>query len=238
MPVIFRPGRTVKACARMPTPPVRPVNSQDAGHGTGPRLRYAGFLSEPAGHWTATPSATEEGSVDELLTATDLDQWSPTLQARAHLPSLIRATVMASVAPDSIRFPAAEGVEAEPGFDAQIEVAGGAPPYVPAGRSVWEIGTGSDIGRKASSDYRKRTARMPATQRAAAAFVFVTSRRWPGKDAWVARRVARGDWAAVRAYDADDLALWLESAPGVRARFSEPPALWPHAADPLGSRLA
>lgn len=170
--------------------------------------------------------------MDELLTATDLDQWSPTQQARAHLPSLIRATVMASVAPDSIRFPAAEGVD-EPGFDALIEVAGGAPPYVPAGRSVWEIGTGGDIGRKAGSDYLKRTRAIPAAQRRAATFVFVTSRRWPGKDAWVERRVARGDWAAVQAYDAADLALWLETVPGVRARFSELLGRQPYGLTPL-----
>ncbi len=47
--------------------------------------------------------------MDELLTDTDLDEWSQTLHARGHLPSLVRAAVMATDAPDSITFPASLG---------------------------------------------------------------------------------------------------------------------------------
>jgi hypothetical protein len=169
--------------------------------------------------------------VDELITATDLDAWSRSRQAQGHLPSLIRAAVMGTVAPESIRFPAAEGV-GRPGFDGLVEVIGGAPPYVPDGLSVWEVGTGADPAGKAGTDYTKRTRQLAPEQRAHATFVFVTSRVWEHAEAW-AQRKAGGGWRAVRALDADALALWLETLPGVRARFSEVLGRQPYGVTPL-----
>ena len=45
-----------------------------------------------------------------------------------------------------------------------------------------------------------------------ATFVFVTSRRWPGKREWTNERREEGPWADVWACDADDLVAWLEQA--------------------------
>ena len=58
---------------------------------------------------------------------------------------------MATVRPDWIRMPAAEGV-ALAGLDGVVSVSGGAPPYVPAGDSVWELGTNEAKRKKAVDD--------------------------------------------------------------------------------------
>lgn len=151
----------------------------------------------------------------KLITATDLDQWSARRDAQGHLPTLVRRLIMATVVPSSIRVAAAEGV-GSPGFDGVVEVVGGAPPYIPPGKSVWELGTGQSPGRKAAADYRKRTNRTRADERASRTFVFVTSRRWDKAEAWARRKADSSDgWAGVAALDAEDLATWLETFPGI-----------------------
>src|SRR5205807_2107547 len=57
--------------------------------------------------------------------------------------------------------------------------------------------------------------------RSGAVFVFGTPRRWPAKSTWVVSKRAQGNWADVRAYDADDLEQWLEQAPAVALQFAE-----------------
>jgi hypothetical protein len=86
------------------------------------------------------------------VTATDLDEWSGRRDAQAHLPTLVRRLIMPTVAPHSVHIAAAEGI-GSPGFDGVLEVVDGAPPFVPAGRSVWEFGTGKHPDRKAAGDY-------------------------------------------------------------------------------------
>ena len=88
------------------------------------------------------------------ITSTDLDEWSRRKDSEAHLPTLVRRLIMATVRPDWIRMPAAEGV-ALAGLDGVVSVSGGAPPYVPAGDSVWELGTNEAKRKKAVEDYRE-----------------------------------------------------------------------------------
>src|SRR5450759_536000 len=123
----------------------------------------------------------------ELLTATDLEQWSEHNDSREHLPTLVRRLILATAAPDSLRMPAAEGVGL-PGLDGKVICPAGAPPFVPAGTSVWEMGTGNDPRAKAQSDYRTRLANFAREQRTTCVFVFVTSRRWPAAQGWIDRR--------------------------------------------------
>lgn len=59
---------------------------------------------------------------------------------------------------------------------------------VPAGRSVWEAGTDHNPKGKADKDYAKRLAQVPAGERAATTFVFVTSRVWTGATDWARPR--------------------------------------------------
>lgn len=152
----------------------------------------------------------------EQVTATDLDDWSGRRDAQAHLPTLVRRLILATVVPSAIRIAAAEGISS-PRFDGTVEVLGGAPPYVPAGRSVWEMGTGKASESKATEDYKKRTQQTSSAERSTTTFVFVTSRPWAGAQAWARNNASSSDgWADVVALDAQDLATWLEMRPGVR----------------------
>jgi hypothetical protein len=160
-------------------------------------------------------ASANRGEIVELLTATDLDDWSGRRDAQAHLPTLVRRLIMATVIPNSVRISAAEGV-GSPGFDGVLEVPVGAAPFVPAGRSVWEMGTGRSPERKAAADYKKRTDETPAVERSTTTFVFVSSRPWDGAPAWAKSKNESSDgWANVLALDAQDLATWLETCPGV-----------------------
>lgn len=148
------------------------------------------------------------------LTSTDLHNWSSERDAEGHLPTLVRRLIMATTTPQEIRVPAAEGVRL-PGFDGRLWTASASPPYVPAGHSVWELGVGADPAAKADADYAKRTSQVGAEERAETAYVAVTSRRWPDAHEWAKRKQAGVGWARVYAFDAEDLATWLESCPGV-----------------------
>ncbi|TDC41536.1 hypothetical protein [Micromonospora sp. KC213] len=151
----------------------------------------------------------------ELLTATDLEQWSERNDSREHLPTLVRRLILAVTAPETLRMPAAEAVGL-PGLDGEVTSPPGAPPFVPPGRSVWELGTGRDPQDKAQRDYRKRVDGSTRDERAGVVFVFVTSRRWPDSQDWVDRRTEDDDgWAGIRVLDAEDLAAWLTLCPGV-----------------------
>jgi hypothetical protein len=151
----------------------------------------------------------------ELLTGTDLEQWSERNDSREHLPTLVRRLILAVAAPETLRMPAAEGVGL-PGLDGEVTSPSGAPPFLPPGRSVWEMGTNRDPQDKAQRDYRKRVNGSTRDERAGVVFVFVTSRRWPDSQDWVDRRTADDDgWADIRVLDAEDLAAWLALCPGV-----------------------
>jgi hypothetical protein len=153
-------------------------------------------------------------------TGTDLDQWSARFEARHHLPTLVRRLILATATPNSLRMAAAEAVS-EPGFDGILELDAPAGPFMPQGRSVWELGAGNDPARKAASDYSTRTAQTPPDERSLTTFVFVTSRSWPGARAWAAERAGGEDgWSNVIALDAEDLATWVSTCPGVSAWLS------------------
>lgn len=155
------------------------------------------------------------------VTAKDLDDWSPRLDARAHLPTLIRRLLFASVRPDQIVVPDAEGTGL-PGLDGIVFSAAGAPPYVPGGRSAWEFKTSADAQRELGKDYRKRTRQLSDANRARTTIVLVTTRIWEREkvERWIARRAGDG-WAEIRVIAAEDLATWLAQCPGVLGWLEE-----------------
>ncbi len=153
------------------------------------------------------------------ITALDLDHWSGNPVARTVLPALVRRLVHASSSPNRIDFPAYDGVDA-PGWDGTLKLDASTSPWARAGASFWEISCRSDVPRKAASDFKKRTAATPEDVRRGAIFIFATARRWPGKEQWAKAALADGAWADVRAYDAQDLSQWLETAPAA--------AMWMH----------
>jgi hypothetical protein len=154
-----------------------------------------------------------------LVDATDLSRWADRRDAQGRVPQLLRHLVHATVDQiERIGFPAGEGI-ALGGWDGVVLVEQGNA-FVPDGLSVWELGVNRDIKGKADDDYEKRKGNPLGLNPAATAFVFVTPRRWGGKDAWIAERQAEGFWRDVRAYDADDLEQWLELAPAVHIWLS------------------
>lgn len=155
----------------------------------------------------------------DLVNATDLAQWAQTRDAQGRLPQLVRRLVLATtrdVARVDVR--SGDGV-LYGGWDGIVESLTGSP-FVPAGTSVWEMGTNQDPKAKAEEDYKKRTANPLHLHQADTAYVFVTPRRWSGKDDWVRAKQGEGKWREVRAYDADDLEMHLETAPTVHPWIS------------------
>ena len=119
---------------------------------------------------------------------------------------------------EHLSFRADEGVQLK-GWDGTVR-ASAASEFVPDGSSGWEAGTGQDPERKADEDYTKRSEDSLELTRRATTFIFATARRWPGKQEWVQGKRRDGTWRDVRAYDADDLSTWLESAPAVHLWIS------------------
>lgn len=148
-----------------------------------------------------------------LVDETSIRRWADRHECRAKLPVFVRRLIHETVRDGlrSLRFPGNEAVDLA-GLDGQAEV-DQATAWVPAGHSIWEMGCNEAPRTKAESDYSKRVGEIPEQVRSSQSFVFVTPRRWPGKDEWLAERRARSEWAEVRAYDAVDLETWLEEAP-------------------------
>lgn len=136
-----------------------------------------------------------------------------------NLPRLVRRLCFDPAATRQLSFPAGDSTYV-PGWDGVLLSESGNA-WVPVGKSYWEIGCNQDPTSKANGDYQKRSTQDGVEDRASATFIFVTPRRWTAKAGWIAEQCAKGDWADVRAYDADDLEQWLEQNPAVALQFSE-----------------
>ncbi|MBE9114394.1 hypothetical protein IQ249_00635 [Lusitaniella coriacea LEGE 07157] len=148
------------------------------------------------------------------IDATDLNSWANRRDAQGKLPQLLRRLIHATVPRlQRIRFPAGESVQMG-GWDGIIETSEGNA-FVPDGCSVWELGVNRKVKGKADDDYQKRCADSLGLTSSETTFVFVTPRRWGGKDDWIRAKNSEGIWAEVIAYDADDIEQWLELAPAV-----------------------
>lgn len=145
--------------------------------------------------------------------ALELIRWADRLDCRARLPELIRRLVHTTTGDLlEVDFAAGEGI-GRPGLDGRVR-AGAGTAFVPEGVSVWEIGCSQDPAAKATADYKKRKAAVPVgVTPSNTTYVFVSPRRWVGRDQWAAERRREGVWKDVRAYDADSLEQWLELSP-------------------------
>ena len=158
-------------------------------------------------------------STSPWITSVELQNWADYRDSQAQFPRLIRRLVHATNGTvERIEFPAGEGVQRR-GWDGVVMATSGTP-YVPAGLSVWELGTGSNPKRKADEDFRRRTENPLGVKPSEATFVLVTPRRWEGKDEWEVDKNKLAIWRNVLVYDADTLEAWLEKAPSVDVWFS------------------
>lgn len=171
-----------------------------------------------------------------LVDGTDLNSWANRRDAQAFLPQLLRRLIHATLEREQILrigFPSGEGVQLG-GWDGIVAVEQGNA-FVPDGVSAWEMGVTAGVKGKADGDYVKRCEEPLGVDPAQSTFVFVTPRRWGGKDEWVRGKQAEGIWREVRAYDADDIEQWLELAPAVHVWLSILLGKHPEDAMDLGS---
>ena len=148
-----------------------------------------------------------------------ISNWADQPEATHLLPELIRRLILATVpAVSHLDIPAGSAVWL-PGWDGLLAAEAGNA-WTPDGSSAWEFGSGKNPASKASVEYRKRTDDPASVDVANATFVFVTPRQWSGKREWVEQRRSQRKWSDVRAFDASDLAVWLEHAPAVAGWFA------------------
>ncbi|MEA2633805.1 MAG: hypothetical protein QOH92_572 [Chloroflexota bacterium] len=149
-----------------------------------------------------------------FTTANQIHLWAGGMSARSQLPILVRRLVLATLpVVDEIDFPAEESSQFA-GWDGVVQTPS-SNAHVPQGASGWELGVDSNSPGKADRDYEKRKKKPLELAPKDTSFIFVTARRWAGKKAWRNQRRAEGFWRDVRAYDANDLATWLEQATAV-----------------------
>ncbi|WP_141507467.1 hypothetical protein [Rhizobium sp. H4] len=90
------------------------------------------------------------------ITATDLQHWAATHNARDTFPELTADLIRATAKEiQSFRFPSGNKAQVR-GFDGWL-YATGLQPYVPDGLSVWEFGVSATNAAKALKDFDKRT---------------------------------------------------------------------------------
>jgi len=154
------------------------------------------------------------------IKANQIEDWvDHNIPARSRLAVFLRTLVHSTgCGLKKVDFPGNDDAE-RPGWDGFVE-ASEETPWVPSGRSGWEFGTNDDPKAKADGDFNKSVKARDKKDRAETTFVFVTPRRWPGKDAWVEAKKARRLWKDVRAFDASDLEQWLEQSLPAQAWFA------------------
>lgn len=174
------------------------------------------LVDRPSGDRRATASHRPSPA---LIDATDLALWANRRDAQELLPLLVRRLILTTASGFSrLHFPAGEGVQYGD-WDGLAEVSEGNA-FVPNGLSVWEISTNRNPKQKAEQDYVKRCGDPRGVSPAEATYVFLTLRRWKAGREWALQKSSEGRWREVRAYDADDLDVWLELSPAVHAWIS------------------
>ncbi len=91
---------------------------------------------------------------------------------------------------------------------------------MPHGISGWEFGTNRQVTEKANDDFRRRTAATDESEQERTAFVFVTPRRWSGKENWLRENRTKGKWRSVHVLDSSNIEQWLEQSIPAQAWFA------------------
>lgn len=141
---------------------------------------------------------------------TEIQAWGKQFDAKGNFPKLI-AKLIRETTPKStiLQIPSGSAVNMG-GWDGIVrceEDTG----YVPAGISLWEIGTNGN-STKANADYTKRSGNSLGFDKSEACFVFITTNVWENKNDWVNEKMEEGIWRDVKVYDSVDIAEWLENA--------------------------
>ena len=151
--------------------------------------------------------------------SSEIVNWADRPDAHHVLPELVRRLILATISlPGFLDMPSGSSVRMR-GWDGLLSVSEGNT-WVSRGDSAWEFSCNNSPKQKADEDYEKRTANPRSVIASQTTFVSVTARRFGGKNEWMNERRQEGNWASVRALDADDLTAWLEQAPAVAGWFA------------------
>ena len=143
--------------------------------------------------------------------ANDIETWANNMKARETLPVLLRQLVHSTCdGLYEVDFPGHDNSQRH-GWDGKTKTNIGNP-WIPIGISRWEFSTEKNIGQKASKDFAKSIKAIPKNQRLEMTFIFVTPRRWPGKETWKNTQAEKKQWKDVRVLDSSDLEQWLEQS--------------------------
>lgn len=149
-----------------------------------------------------------------------LQNWASKREAQSEFPRLIRRLIFeTSPSSTELGMPAGDGVAAG-GWDGTVQTSSTIP-WVPDGKSVWELSVNQNPKLKADSDYSKRDS--PPGDESPKDFVYVAAilRPWTERESWAAEKRKTGFWKDVRALGLDDVEAWLEQAPVTSAWFAE-----------------
>lgn len=168
-----------------------------------------------------------------IVTENQLDEWarSHAVAAQGAIVELVYRLVCASSpTPKMRRFPLGDSI-GQPGADGILDTDYGDSPFVPEGRSYWEIGTSINPGRKATSDYSglttKKSTALPVKERQISTFIFVTPasarRGWnqSSQTKWLKTRKEKAEWKNVEIIDGTKLIDWMRKYPAVELWFAE-----------------
>lgn len=166
---------------------------------------------------------SENGKPQMLLTENQLDEWvrGNSRDAQAVIVELVKRLVSAAVPnPKERRFPLGDSM-GQHGPDGILNVDLPFNPFIPEGRSFWEIGTSLDVQHKATDDYKNLVKNKSRTIRKEAVFIFVTPfsarRNWEEKaqERWIETRRERSDWKDIKIIDGTKLIDWMHLFPAV-----------------------
>ncbi len=162
-----------------------------------------------------------------IITENQLDEWvrGNARDAQGVIVELVwRLVAASSPQPKERRFPLGDSI-GQHGPDGHLDVDLAFAPFVPEGRSFWEIGTGLKAGDKATSDYSGLVSALPEIVRLESTFVFLTPlsgrRDWEhtwkedAQGAWLDERRAKREWRDVRVIDGTKLIDWIHQFPPV-----------------------
>lgn len=162
-----------------------------------------------------------------IVTENQLDQWvrGNARDAQGVIVELVwRLIAASSPGPKERRFPLGDSI-GQHGPDGLLDVDIAFDPFVPEGRSFWEIGTGLKAGGKATSEYSGLVSAIPESARLESTFVFVTPlsgrRDWEhtwkddAQGTWLEERRAKREWRDVRVIDGTKLIDWIHQFPPV-----------------------
>lgn len=150
----------------------------------------------------------------DLITARQIENWFSLNQRSSQelFPELIKKLICESAEGclKSVRFPIKDKINLD-GFDIEVEYDSQTSPFIPFGKSVWELGaTVINPTQKIKQDYKKRTNHTPMAQKQSSSFVLITPKSFKStKKTDLLKFFTEQGWKSVKIYDAVDLEFWL-----------------------------